>query len=212
MWSGISCQRSIEWNCSLKHDNYDSNFKHDKLFFAASHSRGTKPPCRGAKIALGQDKTKDIHNFKWQFPLFVLSQCDFCSFSKAVLYHNILHKGLFRACLHGGGGPQAGEVTSLGGVTRLSIWSLILIWSRLHDRWGDPPRRVTRSTRPGYPLSRGQILPCKRSRYGNPPSRGLIRDTSNSSKIHFGGGFASLLKETIESHSTEGCSKSSKWV
>ena len=79
MWSGISCQRSIEWNCSLKHDNYDSNFKHDKLFFAASHSRGTKPPCRGAKIALGQDKTKDIHNFKWQFLLFVLSQCNCCS-------------------------------------------------------------------------------------------------------------------------------------
>ena len=48
------------------------------------------------------------------------------------------------------------------------------------------------------------------SRWGNPPSRGPIRDTSNSRKIHFGGGFASLLKETIESHSTEGCSKSSK--
>ena len=79
MWSGISRQRSIEWNCSLKHDNYDSNFKHDKLFFAASHSRGTKPPCRRAKIALGQDKTKDIHNFKWQFLLFVLTQCDCCS-------------------------------------------------------------------------------------------------------------------------------------
>ena len=30
--------------------------------------------------------------------------------------------GLFRACLHGGGGPRVGEVTSrLGGVTRLSI-------------------------------------------------------------------------------------------
>ena len=28
---------------------------------------------------------------------------------------------LFRACLHGGGGPQVGEVTRLGGVTRLSI-------------------------------------------------------------------------------------------
>ena len=27
----------------------------------------------------------------------------------------------FRACLHGGGGPQVGEVTRLGGVTRLSI-------------------------------------------------------------------------------------------
>ena len=26
-----------------------------------------------------------------------------------------------RACLHGGGGPHVGEVTRLGGVTRLSI-------------------------------------------------------------------------------------------
>ena len=26
-----------------------------------------------------------------------------------------------RACLHGGRGPQVGEVTRLGGVTRLSI-------------------------------------------------------------------------------------------
>ena len=31
------------------------------------------------------------------------------------------------ACLHGGGGPQVGEVTRLGGVTRLSIQSLILM-------------------------------------------------------------------------------------
>ena len=30
-------------------------------------------------------------------------------------------KGFLRACLHGGGGPQVGEVTRLGGVTRLSI-------------------------------------------------------------------------------------------
>ena len=28
---------------------------------------------------------------------------------------------LFRACLDGGGGPQVGEVTCLGGVTRLSL-------------------------------------------------------------------------------------------
>ena len=34
---------------------------------------------------------------------------------------------VIRACLHGGGGPQIGEVTRLGGVTRLSIQSLILI-------------------------------------------------------------------------------------
>ena len=29
--------------------------------------------------------------------------------------------GQLRACLHGGGGPQVGEVARLGGVTRLSI-------------------------------------------------------------------------------------------
>ena len=49
---------------------------------------------------------------------------------------------LLRACLHWGGGSQVGVVTRLGGVTRLSIQSLqslVLIWSRLHDRWGDPP-------------------------------------------------------------------------
>ena len=50
------------------------------------------------------------------------------------------------------------------------------------------------------------------SRWGNPPSRGRTRDTSNSRKIHFGGGFASLLKLTIESHHTEGCRKSNQGV
>ena len=40
-------------------------------------------------------------------------QCEYCQ--------------CFRACLHGGGGPQVGEVTRLGGVTRLSIQSLILM-------------------------------------------------------------------------------------
>ena len=33
----------------------------------------------------------------------------------------VLEKDKLRACLHGGGGPQVGEVTRLGGVTRLSI-------------------------------------------------------------------------------------------
>ena len=46
------------------------------------------------------------------------------------------------------------------------------------------------SVRPGNSLSRGQILPCKRSRWSNPPSRGPIRDTSISRKIHFGRGLA----------------------
>ena len=34
---------------------------------------------------------------------------------------------IVRVCLHGGRGPQVGEVTRLGGVTRLSRYSLILI-------------------------------------------------------------------------------------
>ena len=34
---------------------------------------------------------------------------------------------ILRACLHGGGGPQVGNVTRLGGVTRLSIQSLLLM-------------------------------------------------------------------------------------
>ena len=57
------------------------------------------------------------------------------------------------ACLHGGERPQAGEVAPLGGVTRLSIQSLILIWLRLHDMWGDPAR----VTSPNW----GPPPPCK---------------------------------------------------
>ena len=32
-----------------------------------------------SKSCTGTRQTKDIHNFDWQFPLFVFSQCDFCS-------------------------------------------------------------------------------------------------------------------------------------
>ena len=39
----------------------------------------------------------------------------------------VLEKDKLRVCLHGGGGPQVGDVTRLGGVTRLSISSVILI-------------------------------------------------------------------------------------
>ena len=44
------------------------------------------------------------------------------------------------------------------------------------------PDRVTLST--GVKFCRVNV-----SRWGNPPTRGRIRDTSNSCKIHFGGGF-----------------------
>ena len=46
----------------------------------------------------------------------------------------------FRAWKLGSGGPQVGEVTRLGGVQRLIINSLVLIWSGLHDLWGDHTR------------------------------------------------------------------------
>ena len=108
----------------------------------------------------------------------------------------------------------------------VSIWNFIGRWGN-QPRWGNPPVHIishfnlmTFTWYVGWPskanspvcnpLSRTQILPCKLSRWGNPPSRGPIRDTSNSRKIHFCGDFASLLKVTIESHSTEGCSKSNK--
>ena len=69
-------------------------------------------------------------------------------------------KGFVRDCLHGGGGPQVGEVTGLGVVTRLSIYSLILIWSRLHDRWGDPPF-VTSPTWAPPPCKQALIFTCR---------------------------------------------------
>ena len=42
-----------------------------------------------------------------------------CSHEKTKTITKSFHKG--RACLLGGGGPQVGEVTRLGGVTRLFI-------------------------------------------------------------------------------------------
>ena len=45
-------------------------------------------------------------------------------------------------------GPQVGEVTRLGGVTRLSIQSLILMLLRLHVRWGNPPHVTSPSWGP----------------------------------------------------------------
>ena len=56
-----------------------------------------------------------------------------------------------RACLDGGGGPQVGEVN------RLSIKSLILIWSHLHDRSGDPPSVTSPIWVPHLHLNRKKV-------------------------------------------------------
>ena len=42
-------------------------------------------------------------------------------FTKVEWFWNLLDS-FVRVCLHGDGGPQVGEVTLLGGVTRLSIY------------------------------------------------------------------------------------------
>ena len=49
------------------------------------------------------------------------------------------HLALLGPVYMGGGGPQVGEVTCLGGLTSLSKQSLFFNWSRLQDRWGDLP-------------------------------------------------------------------------
>ena len=99
--------------------------------------------------------------YRW---LFLWHVCSFISITHiimVILFYEESDKLLrliklsLRACLHGGGGPQEGEVTRLGGVTRLSIYSLILIWSRLHDRWGDLPH----VTSPTW----GPPPPCKQA-------------------------------------------------
>ena len=47
--------------------------------FAASHSRGTEPPCWRAKVSMGGDKPKAyiILNANFLITLFVLPLCDF---------------------------------------------------------------------------------------------------------------------------------------
>ena len=64
----------------------------------------------------------------------------------------------------------------IGGVTR-------------QDRLPCLPDRVTLSV--GVKFCQVNV-----SRWGNPPTRGRIHDTSYSPKIHYGGDFASLLKVT----------------
>ena len=71
-----------------------------------------------------------------------------------------------RACSHGGGGPQVGEVPRLGGVTNLSTQSLFFSWLLSHERWGTLPRRVARSAVPGNTLRWGKFSPCECWRWG----------------------------------------------
>ena len=54
--------------------------------FAASHSRGTKPPCRRAKVALGQDKQRKLP-FKIMYVFSLSCPMRLLLSSVAVLYY-----------------------------------------------------------------------------------------------------------------------------
>ena len=72
------------------------------------------------------------------------------------------------------------------------------------------PRRIARCTRPGNRLSQGQVLP----RWGNPPSRGRIRVTSNSCEKLLADAFFLLKDLTVTrmplATALKDCNKSSK--
>ena len=64
----------------------------------------------------------------------------------------ILHSVSFRACLHGGGGSQVGEVTC-GGSPDLSCKRDKIKMRDYIDKWVTPPKQVTSPTRgPPPPL------------------------------------------------------------
>ena len=77
----------------------------------------------------------------------------------------VYHGGLFAPVftlkgpvrLHGGGGPQVGEGTRLGGVTRLSIQNLSFWFYHVSKLGGGNPPHVTSSTW-GHPFSGKQVL------------------------------------------------------
>ena len=79
----------------------------------------------------------------------------YCFFMFLLTSPSSLLKLPFRACLHAGGGLQVGQVTRLGGVTRLSIKSLNSIWSRLHDRWRYPPHVTSPTWGPPTSMQKG---------------------------------------------------------
>ena len=72
-----------------------------------------------------EKKPQFDHNppFWTGFPLINMEMAknQFCNTKNVFSCENFLQFDWLRACLHGGGGPQDGEVTRLGVVTGLSI-------------------------------------------------------------------------------------------
>ena len=176
------------WTCYESHV-YENNENNMKTIFC-SHSNQTHPNmplenslfCFYYWISLLLVLTIIFLIFIWQSLLFDL-QFLACTFGSArhlalqmlafsldwhpnsvALQCTFRGKQVFvRACLHWGGEPQVGEVTRLGGVTRLPFWSPHLSCKQDQikvrdyvDRRVTPPKRVTSPTR-------GPPPPCKQA-------------------------------------------------
>ena len=63
----------------------------------------------------------------------------FVSLNDSKVLQGLVVQSGIKGLLHGGGGPQVGEVTRLGERLYGQAGYPISIWSRLHDRWGYPP-------------------------------------------------------------------------
>jgi len=93
-------------------------------------------------------------------------------------------KKLLSACSHGSGGPQAGEVPHLGGVTSLSIQSLFFL-DHVHILGGVPHQGGL----PGQPVLVAlfggvSFLHVKVAEWGNPPNRGNQITVPKPAKTH----------------------------
>ena len=74
----------------------------DAKIFQTKGKKNDILPLQGVKI------------WSFSFKCFIIRDCFWRSHTKTVI------KTSLRACLHGGAGPQVGEVTRFGEVTRLS--------------------------------------------------------------------------------------------
>ena len=75
----LSCIPDSKGQDSWFHELKFLRYRNPDRPFAASDSRGTKPPRWRAKVAPGQDKHRKITISNYVSLLFVLSQWDFCS-------------------------------------------------------------------------------------------------------------------------------------
>ena len=117
-------------------------------------------------------KIDSLYSLTFYFLAGVINELLVCFFSRCELGPPLLTS--LGACLHGGGGPQVGEVTRQGGVTRLP-YNLSFYLDHVY-MIGEITRQGGLPGLPGgVTLSAGvTICYVNVSRWGSPPSRGRV--------------------------------------